>query len=449
MPIAIYVPTLTFNQVTGIDLHSVTPIVSLICTIYTCMGGIKGVIWTDVLQSLIMISSIAFVVIKGTMNLGGLGVVYERNLASDRLVAPEMTFDPTVRMSVLSVFVGGTLFKLQGICISQPAVQRFLSLPNLKAVKKTLISCTIGLIGLIALCIYAGLLTYAAYYDCDPITTKLARAKDQVVPLFVMQNVGMYPGVTGLFVSGVFSAALSSLSTSLNSIAGVVLKDFVEPFRTQPLTERQTAILLRVVVMCFGLLSLAMVSVVEKLGMVMQLSATVGSMSAGPLLGIFTVGMLLPFVNTKSVLTGCLVAVSITGYIVVRAQVAFAAGEVIFPTKPVSVDGCTYEFDRNLLLNANLNGTTPKKLDSLHNVSFLWYTTIGSTLTILISLIATLFFGSQDTSQVDPILVVPFVRKFMKPSKYTSMTAGGICKKDKYMNMDLKEIKTKLAQSTD
>lgn len=52
-------------------------------------GGIKGVIWTDVLQGFIMVGSLAFVTIKGTMELGGLGVVYKRNLEGDRLVAPE------------------------------------------------------------------------------------------------------------------------------------------------------------------------------------------------------------------------------------------------------------------------------------------------------------------------------------------------------------------------
>lgn len=127
----------------------------------------------------------------------------------------------------------------------------------------------------------------------------MARAKDQVIPLYVVRSVGRFPGVVGLFVAGVFSAALSSLSTALNSLSGVILKDFVEPYRSKPLTERQTAYVLRGVVVVFGLISMASVPIVQRLGLVMQLSTTVAGITCGPLLGAFSVGMLLPFVKTE------------------------------------------------------------------------------------------------------------------------------------------------------
>jgi len=128
---------------------------------------------------------------------------------------------------------------------------------------------------------------------------QLARAKDQVIPLYVMQIAGAVPGFVGLFVAGVFSAALSSLSTALNCLSAVVLKDFIEPHRRRPLTERQTAYVLRGVVIFFGLISMASVPIVQKLGMVMQLSSTVAAITCGPLLGAFSVGVLLPFVKTE------------------------------------------------------------------------------------------------------------------------------------------------------
>jgi solute carrier family 5 (sodium-coupled monocarboxylate transporter), member 8/12 len=90
------------------------------------------------------------------------------------------------------------------------------------------------------ICCYTGLLIYATYQNCDPLTTKLAQAKDQLLPLYVMDILGEYPGLPGLFVAGVFSAALSSLSTGLNSMSAVVLEDFFKPFTKTNLTERQT-----------------------------------------------------------------------------------------------------------------------------------------------------------------------------------------------------------------
>lgn len=114
-----------------------------------------------------------------------------------------------------------------------------------------------------------------------------------------MNVLGVLPGLPGLFVSGVFSAALSSLSTYLNSLAAVILEDFVKPYIAQPLSERCTAIIMRLVVVIFGLSSIGLVYVVEHLGMVLQLSATLQSISFGPMLGLFSVGMLMPWINEK------------------------------------------------------------------------------------------------------------------------------------------------------
>lgn len=65
-----------------------------------------------------------------------------------------------------------------------------------------------GVLVLLSICCYSGLLIFATYHDCDPLTTRLAKAKDQLLPLLVMDILGDYPGLPGIFVAGVFSAAL-------------------------------------------------------------------------------------------------------------------------------------------------------------------------------------------------------------------------------------------------
>lgn len=154
-----------------------------------------------------------------------------------------------------------------------------------------------GVFILLAICCYSGLLIYATYYECDPLTTHLVKAKDQLLPLLVMDLLGDYPGLVGLFVAGVFSAALSSLSTGLNSMSAVMLEDFFKPFRKDPLTETQTKYIMRSVVVIFGAICVALVFVVEKMGAVLMLSMSLGSIAQGPLLGIFTCGVLFPWVN--------------------------------------------------------------------------------------------------------------------------------------------------------
>lgn len=80
----------------------------------------------------------------------------------------------------------------------------------------------------------------------------------------------------------------SSLSTGLNSMSAVILEDFVKSFIKKPLTEKQTHYVMRFVVAIFGGICVCLVFLVEKLGAVLQLSISLGAVSNGPLLGIFT-----------------------------------------------------------------------------------------------------------------------------------------------------------------
>ena len=82
-----------------------------------------------------------------------------------------LSLDPTVRMSVLSVIIGGTFFKLQNTSINQPTVQRFMALSSMKKIKRALVTFSIGLTLLLSCCVYVGMLTYATYADCDPVST--------------------------------------------------------------------------------------------------------------------------------------------------------------------------------------------------------------------------------------------------------------------------------------
>jgi solute carrier family 5 (sodium-coupled monocarboxylate transporter), member 8/12 len=78
-----------FSTVSGIDIHAITPITCVCCIFYTCVGGIKAVIYTDVVQSLMMFGAMFLVIIKGTLDVGGLGIVIDRNINSGRIEGPE------------------------------------------------------------------------------------------------------------------------------------------------------------------------------------------------------------------------------------------------------------------------------------------------------------------------------------------------------------------------
>uniref|UniRef100_A0A182NQG4 Sodium/solute symporter n=1 Tax=Anopheles dirus TaxID=7168 RepID=A0A182NQG4_9DIPT len=380
----------------------------------TYEGGLKAVVWTDVVQTFSMFGALVLVAIKGTIDLGGSDVVFRSAWSTGRLERPNFDINPTTRHTFWSQLIGGFVYWLQTNAVSQNMIQRYLSLPSVAAGRRALWIFVFGVCLLMSLCSYCGLLIYATYQNCDPLTTKLARAKDQLLPLFVMDILRDLPGLPGLFVAGVFSAALSSLSTCLNSMSAVILEDFVKPFVEKPLSQRTINWIMRSVVVGVGALCAALVFVVEKMGTVLQLTMSLEAITNGPLLGTFTIGILIPWVESRSALTGGIFGVIFMSWLSLKAQYWVATGTIVFPHKPMSVEGCTYEFDRALVNATSTSVYTTDDIFPLFRVSYMWYTFLGAAVTILVSLLCSvLLFGRNDPKTVSPDLMAGFVRRYI------------------------------------
>lgn len=95
------------------------------------------------------------------------------------------------------------------------------------------------------------------------------------------------------------------MSTGLNSMTGVIFEDLIKPRIKKPLTEAQASFLMKVIVVIIGTICVGLVFVVEKMGALIQASGSLGAITAGPLLGIFSLGMFFPDANSK-VLSNCI-----------------------------------------------------------------------------------------------------------------------------------------------
>lgn len=134
---------------------------------------------------------------------------------------------PFVRTSFWTYWIGLTFGWTAKLGVSQCCVQRFLAVPNIEVAKKSVYVFVIGF-GLIKFSsVIVGLTIYAKYAACDPIASQKIEKIDQILPLFVMEVASKIPGLPGIFMAGVFSASLSSMSSSLNTIAGSIYEDFI------------------------------------------------------------------------------------------------------------------------------------------------------------------------------------------------------------------------------
>ncbi|XP_065344867.1 sodium-coupled monocarboxylate transporter 2-like [Cloeon dipterum] len=414
-PLIIYTPALAFNQVSGASLNVIAPITCAICIFYTSLGGLRAVVWTDTLQSFSMISGVLVVTILGTLDVGGIGVVMERAANTDRLEFFNLDPNPLVRHTFWTVTIGNFFMWLAHLAANQAILQRCLALPTIAKAKRALVSLAIGTLIFAALSIYCGLVIYAKYHDCDPVHTQVIRKVDQILPFTVM-DVANIPGFPGLFIAGVFSAALSSMSTNLNALSGVILQDFIKPcMRGRQMSEKTASNTMKMIVVIAGTFCTAMVFVVDQLGAIIQLSRTVSGVTAGAMLGIFVLGMMVPWINARGALIGGICSLFVAGWVAVGSQRAIAGGSLRFQTKPMSVDGCSYAFPPS---NSTLNEQPIEEAFWVFRISYLYLTVIGFTTMVLIATIVTLITGPNDPRKVHRDLLSPLVHRFLpEPDK--------------------------------
>lgn len=309
--------------------------------------------------------------------------------------------------------VGGSILYTAHNGLNQNMMQRYLSLKSVKAARRGNVIYTFGMIAIILLCCYNGLLLYATYHDCDPVGRRI-KNKDQLLPLLIMEIFKDVPGLTGFFISGIFSAALSSISTGLNAMSAVVFEDFFKAFRKTEMSATTCKIVMRGTVLLLGILGVGLVYVVENLGTILQLTLSVPTACFGPLLGVYIIGFFLPWINKKATLFASIAAFFTMMLYVIKIQVEMGQGNIKFLTKPTSIDGCMYNVSKDINSVAQQYQIATTSASSIYQISYLYYTFIGTLLVLLFATILTLIFGFEDASNIDQNLLAPFVRKYGK-----------------------------------
>lgn len=298
------------------------------------------------------------------------------------------------------------MFHLSMCGMEQGFNQRYVSLPTLRQARQAAWFFVFGFSFAMGFAMYNGLLLFTLYRDCDPLTTGIITRKDHLVPLLVMETMGQYPIVNGLFIAAVISAALSSVSTALNSMSAVVLEDFVKRGLSKRPSERVTGFILRGSVIIFGLLTMVCVFYVEQLGHVLEICLGFLGLTNGPLLGIFIIGLTMPWIGGKTVLGGALSGSVITGWMILQSQADVASKTLTYKMKPLSTDGCTYSFNSTIKIGSDVDSDR-----EFYHISYLYQVAVGLVLTLILSNMFFLLFGRENLVEVNMKLLIPQIRK--------------------------------------
>ncbi|MEZ4698703.1 MAG: sodium:solute symporter [Rhodothermales bacterium] len=280
----------------GVEVSYLTIIaaIGVFTIIYTMIGGIKAVIWIDVIQMGVYVggSILALLVLLDKAPAGWFQMASEAgklkmlNFEAGRPLVEWIT-QP---YAFFTAVVGGAIFTMASHGSDQLIVQRLLVCRNLADSRKALIGSGLVVMVQFALFLFVGVLIWVYYGGASVQELGLARA-DEVFPKFIIE--GLPAGVSGLILAGIVAAAMSTLSSSLNALASSTMMDLYERFSGKALENQRALRVARMFTLIWGVIFVGFASLFEdQTSPVVELGLAIATFTYGGMLGLFALGLL-------------------------------------------------------------------------------------------------------------------------------------------------------------
>lgn len=322
----LYLVALALQPLTGWDVYTIILLTGVMVTVYTMLGGIEAVIWTDVVQSIVLIAG-AFLC-AGLLLIEmpeGPGQLFDVANASEKFSVGSMSLHPNTLKDASPTFwmvlIYGIFINLQNFGINQGFVQRYITA---KSDRDARFSVWVGaiifpLISILFFFIGTGL--FSLYHSDTELLDDVKRNEavallngedveatdeaieerkatlglkdigDKVLPHFIVNKLPI--GMAGLLIAAIFAAAMSSIDTSLNSSASLVLCDLFQRYSPSELSEKKSMTILYAATLGFGAVGTAAALAIYayKAKSILDLWWDLEGIFAGGMLGLFLLGM--------------------------------------------------------------------------------------------------------------------------------------------------------------
>ncbi|MEJ6601550.1 MAG: sodium/solute symporter [Opitutaceae bacterium] len=278
---------------------------------YTSLGGLKAVVITDLMQTILLFGGALLVIGTVTWNMGGFSW-FPTEWQSDVWDAqPIFSFDPSTRITVVGSIVSVFFWMTATMAGDQVSVQRFMATEDASKARRALavqltvslvVGATLGFVGL-ALLGY-----FQVHPEFLPEAGSLNDQADRLFPHFIAFE--LPPVITGLVVSGLFAAAMSSIDSGVNSITAVVMTDFLDRFGKKPDTAKEHVRYARRLAVVIGTVVVLLSTFMDRIpGNFMAVTNTVVNLLTVPIALLFIFAMFVPFANAKGVWVGTIASV--------------------------------------------------------------------------------------------------------------------------------------------
>lgn len=320
--VRLFATAIPLKLMINISYPEAIAIMALVALIYTYTGGVKGIIWVDVIQMFTYLGGAIFAGIY-LLNLipGGWGTVVSAASESGKLSIFNLGFDKgfagffSQPYTLIGGLLGGAFLSMASHGTDQLIVQRLLAAKNLKESQKAIIGSGVIVIIQFAIFLVIGVMLYA-YYGVMNVKS------DTVFPKFIIEV--LPPGVFGIVIAGLFAAALSTLAGSISSLSSSTMMDLYIPFFGNHKSESaQLKISRMFTIMWAVLLVSTAIFFMNTTQAVVELALSIASFTYGGLLGTFLLGILVKKARQEDALAGFVAGIFIMIAVIALKLVAW------------------------------------------------------------------------------------------------------------------------------
>ena len=299
-------PSIALNIVTGIPLWLAIVLMGVLATMYTVLGGLAAVLWTDVVQFIILVGGGIWISITLIQNVpGGFDGIWNFAYEQGRLDGFGMKIS-LVEMSASAAMIVWIFNAQQEYGTDQVTVQRIMAVRSFWGKAKAVLLNSFFDIAIVGMLLFMGIGFFAyAHHHPDWLTPHVAEKADRLGPHYILTV--MPVGIAGLMISAVFAAAMSSMDSGIHSMSTVITHDIIRPLRRRPVSDFVDLMVARGLVVALGVLATAaafLFASAKGFKHIIDISYMVLGTFNGPILGIFLLGVLTKRVRFYSCLHG-------------------------------------------------------------------------------------------------------------------------------------------------
>ncbi|MBA2117660.1 sodium:solute symporter [Bremerella alba] len=328
MGIVLLLPAAAISAATGVNVLLAIVVMGVLATTYTVLGGIEAVIWTDVVQVVVLIGGAILCLGASIWAVGSPATAWEMAYSADKVTLFDWSTSLDAPTSWV-LFIGFFFINLVSYTTDQTVVQRYLTTKDETASARSIWLNAIMVIPTGILFMALGTSLWVFYEVHPELATP--ESADQIVPWFIVRELPV--GVAGLVIAGIFAAAMSSLDSSMNSIASAIVNDFWLRVKGEA-TPHQELRIARILTLIIGALGTAMALIMGVLNITSlfdYFNLMIGMLGGG-LAGIFLLAVFTTRTHWIGAIVGLISGAIATGIVQfdtsIHVYLAGAAGTV-------------------------------------------------------------------------------------------------------------------------